>query len=387
MIRARACFVSVVRPARDVRTFHREARSLAAAGWQVTVIGRDDGPRETVDGVEIVPLPRGSGARRVLTQLRALRLALATRADVFQVTDVELLPAALLLKRAGRSVVYDCIEDYPAYMELKGWIPPRLRRAARLSVAAVERIVAPRLDAVFTADAGTAARLERWGARVRVLHNFPRRDEFAPSPPDAERAHDVVYHGSLPPYHLSAMAEIAGRLARRVPEARWTIVGEPDTTAARAEFASALARLGVADRVRLHARVPFPEVAAILRAARTGVVPLPDVPKFRVNVPMKLFEYLAAGVAAVASDLPPTRALLDGSDAALLVPPGDHEAFAEALGTLLRDREGAARQARRGREAVDERFHWEREERTLLRVYSGLLCGPGLRSVAEEMHA
>jgi len=60
-------------------------------------------------------------------------------------------------------------------------------------------------------------------------------------------------------------------------------------------------------------------------------VPLPAAAKFRVNVPMKLFEYLAAGVAAVASDLPGTRALLDGSDAALLVPPGDHDAFADAL--------------------------------------------------------
>src|SRR5262249_18063017 len=145
------------------------------------------------------------------------------------------------------------------------------------------------------------------------------------------RATDVVYHGSLPAYHLEAMAEIAGALATRVPAARWTIVGEPDSPIARREFAMALARPGLADRVRLRGRVPFPEVKTILRDARTGLVPLPDVPKFRVNVPMKLFEYLAAGVPAVASDLPATRALLDGSDAAILVPPGDHAAFAEAL--------------------------------------------------------
>ncbi|HJQ82904.1 MAG TPA: glycosyltransferase, partial [Candidatus Binatia bacterium] len=134
MMRPRACIVSVVRPARDVRTFHREARSLAANGWEVTVIGRDDGAPATVDGVRIVPLPPAPGARRLVQQLRALRLALATRADVVQVTDVELLPAALALKRAGRTVVYDCIEDYPAYMELKQWLPPRLRRPARLAV-------------------------------------------------------------------------------------------------------------------------------------------------------------------------------------------------------------------------------------------------------------
>ena len=383
----RACILSVVRPTRDVRTFHREARSLARAGWDVTVIGRDAGPTATVDGVRIVPLPPARGAGRVVVQARALRLALATRADVHQVTDVELLPAALLLRRAGRTVIYDCIEDYPAYMELKAWIPARLRPLARRAVAAVERIIAPRLDAVLAADDGTAARLRAWGANVAVVRNFPARDEFRPPPPGTPRPIDVVYHGSLPAYHLGAMAEIARALAARVPGARWRIVGQPDSAGAGRRFAAALARAGLSDRVRLSPRVPFPEVKAILASARTGVVPLPDVAKFRVNVPMKLFEYLAAGVAAVASDLPGTRALLDGTDAAVLVPPGDHDAFADALTDLLRDPARAAAMARRGRAAVEERFHWEREERTLLGVYAGLPSRARVRGVAEEMVA
>jgi glycosyltransferase involved in cell wall biosynthesis len=387
MIRPHACIVSAVRPARDVRTFHREARSLARAGWNVSVIGRDSGPPAIVDDIQVLPLPPASGPGRALRQLRALRLALAARADVYQVADVELLPAAFLLRRLGRSVIYDCIEDYPAYMELKPWIPPPLRRPARLSVAGLERLVAPRLDAVFTADDGTAARLRGYGATVGVLHNFPRRDEFAPAPLDAPRTHDVVYHGSLPAYHLTAMAEIAAALAGRVPDARWTIVGDPDSAAARTAFGAMLAANGLGERVRLRRRIPFHQVPELLRATRTGIVPLPDVPKFRTNVPMKLFEFMAAGVPAVASDLPPTRGLLGDLDAAVLVPPGDHAAFAEAVAGLLGDRDRADRLARRGREAVEERFNWEREERTLLATYARLLCGPALGALAEELHA
>src|SRR5262249_47498890 len=159
------------------------------------------------------------------------------------------------------------------------------------------------------------------------------------------------------------------------------------SAAARTAFMDMLAAHGLDARVRLHPRVPFPAVRSILNRARTGVVPLPDVAKFRTNVPMKLFEYLAAGVPAVASDLPPSRALLGGTDAVLLVPPGDHAAFADALDGLLGDPLHAARLARRGRELVDERFHWEREERALLAVYSNLLAGPGLRAMARELHA
>jgi len=374
-----ACLVSVVRPARDMRTFYKEARSLAAAGWRVTVVGRDGGPPATVDGIELLPLPRTSGPARALAQLRALRLALGTRADVYQVTDVELLPAALVLKRLGRTVVYDCIEDYPAYMRQKHWIPERARPAVAFSVERLERLVTPRLDAVLTADQGTADRLAGYGAAVTVVHNFPRRDEFGAAPPGAPRSHDVLYHGSLPPFQMRALAGIARALGRLVPEARVTVVGEPDDRCSRAEFDGELAA-----RVALRPRVPFPEVPGLLRGARTGVVPLPDLPKFRTNVPMKLFEYLAAGVPAVASDLPPARRLLDGSDAARLVPPGDEGAFAGALADLLCHPADAAALGRRGAEAVRERFHWEGEEKRLVRLYATLLCGPGLRSAMEE---
>src|SRR5689334_16516058 len=114
-----ACFVSIVRPARDMRTFHKEARSLAAGGWRVAVVGPEAESEADGDGIEVVPLRRAHGVGRAVLPLRALKRALATRADVYQVTDVELLPVAFVLKRLGRTVVYDCIEDYPAYMRQK----------------------------------------------------------------------------------------------------------------------------------------------------------------------------------------------------------------------------------------------------------------------------
>jgi glycosyltransferase involved in cell wall biosynthesis len=385
--RPKVCMVGVVRPAGDVRTLHRQAASLAAAGWEVTVIGREAGPVRGADGVRLVTLPSPRGVGRLWRQATALRLALATRADVYQVTDMELLPAALLLKRLGRSVVYDCREDYAAYMLIKAWLPPRLRPLAAGAVARLERFVAPRLDAVTTADEGTAARLRASGARVSVLFNFPRRDHFTPAPSGTAKPHDVLYHGSLPPYHLVELAGIARALARRRPATRWTIVGQPDSAAAGTGFGEALAAAGLSDRVTRLARIGFAEVPALLHAARTGVVPLPDVPKFRRNIAVKLFEYLAAGVPPVASDLPPVRALLGDANGAVLVPPGDHDAFAAALADLLDHPAHAAEMARRGRAAVVERFHWEAQEPRLLGLYAGLLCGPGLGAVSEAIRA
>jgi glycosyltransferase involved in cell wall biosynthesis len=101
-------------------------------------------------------------------------------------------------------------------------------------------------------------------------------------------------------------------------------------------------------------------------------VPLPDVAKFRTNVPMKLFEFMAAGVPAVTSDLPPARRLVGDDGGVLFVPPGDAAAFADALGGLLGDPARAARLGRRGRDLVVERCHWEREELKLVALFDAL---------------
>jgi glycosyltransferase involved in cell wall biosynthesis len=385
--RPRVCMVGIVRPAGDVRTLYRQAGSLARAGWDVTVIGREAGPVPAADGVRLVTFPAPRGVGRALRQATALRLALAADADVYQVTDMELLPVALVLKRLGRAVVYDCREDYAAYMLIKAWLPPRVRPLAAAAVSGLERFVCPRLDAVTTADEGTAVRLRATGAQVTVLFNFPRRDHFTPAPPGTPKPHDVVYHGSLPPYHLVELAGIATALARRRPGTRWTIVGRPDSAAAHDTFQATLESAGIAGDVRRTPPIRFTEVPAFLHAARTGVVPLPDVPKFRRNIAVKLFEYLGAGVPPVASDLPPVRALLGDGGGAVLVPPGDHAAFAAALADLLDRPEHAAAVARRGRELVLERFHWEAQEPKLLRLYADLLCGPGLGAVTEAIRA
>ena len=110
----RVAILSSVHPPFDTRIFHKQARSLASAGYDVTLVvphARD----ETVDGVKLRALPQaGSRPRRMLgAPARVLREALRLRADVYHFHDPELIPIALLLKRRGKSVIYDVHEDRP----------------------------------------------------------------------------------------------------------------------------------------------------------------------------------------------------------------------------------------------------------------------------------
>ena len=134
-----------------------------------------------------------------------------------------------------------------------------------------------------------------------------------------------------------------------VPRPAALIVGghekEPDL-----ERVKALAQsLGIADRVTFTGLVEPARVPAHLARAAVLVLPNPaSAISTHFTSPLKLFEYMAAMRAIVASDLPSIREVLRDNEHALLVAPGDADALAAAITRVLDDRPLAERLARRG---------------------------------------
>ena len=75
--------------------------------------------------------------------------------------------------------------------------------------------------------------------------------------------------------------------------------------------------------------------------------------------PLKLAEYLAAGRAVVAPDVPQISARLTSGVDAVLVPPGDTQALAGAIAQLHDEPELRRAIARGGHEAALDRFSWD----------------------------
>src|SRR5690606_32126256 len=110
------CILTTVHDPFDSRIFHKQARSLARAGYTVTLLGQG-APDATIDGVRLIPLPPRPPAQQAWR--RWLRLpavwwrARRERADAYLLHDPELTPVGLLLKLGGSKVVYDVHEHVP----------------------------------------------------------------------------------------------------------------------------------------------------------------------------------------------------------------------------------------------------------------------------------
>ena len=353
-----------VHRATDPRIFERECISLAGAGHEVVLVCRHDRP-ETAGGVEIKPfrVPSNRLGRMTLGLVRCYKAARAVNADVYHLHDPELLLLAPFLKRRAK-LVFDAHEDLPAQLLSKLWIPRLLRRPLSIVVRGLLPLLLRFSDAVITA---TPAIADTLGRPATVVQNYPRLKD-APRDRFSERERSVAYVGALNQARgADQLIDALGRLPEDSPVTlRFAGFFEPPELEAR------LSRRPGWPRVVAAGWLDRSGVDALLSRCRAGVVTLLPTPNFVTSQPIKLFEYMAAGLPVIASEFPLWREIVEGDRCGILVDPGDPSAIAEAISFLTSDDPEPEEMGRRGRAAVERTYNWQTQEKALLALYEAL---------------
>jgi glycosyltransferase involved in cell wall biosynthesis len=263
------------------------------------------------------------------------------------------------------------MEDFEGYVRQRRGIPDLLRRPLALFVRQQLRLAARTCNAVIVADQGTAHMLQPYARRLLVLHNFPQLALFShPQLPLANKPHDIVYHGSIPKYHLEVCLAIDNVLVERGYHLQWRFIGQiPELDWLTHE----LTQRGISKRFCLSGLIPHDQIAREICKAKIGIIPLPSLPKFQHNIPQKLFEFMALGMPVVLSDLPPSRPFVGDNVCAFMVPPDDYGAYADAIIRLLNDPALCQQMGTEGRRRVEQEYHWENEAQKLIGLYMELL--------------
>ena len=196
--------------------------------------------------------------------------------------------------------------------------------------------------------------------RVEVIPNAVAPERFGPRPERNDGAFVVGFCGSLKAWHgIEVLLEACGAAFVEEPSLRLEIVGSGPLEHLLSEAALP------AERLVAHGAVPHAKAIEYLRGWDAGVAPYLPLDDFYFS-PLKLLEYMAAGLCPVASSLGDIPALLGQGERGVLVPAGDVRELAAALVALARNRRRAAELGRRARSYVVEGHTWERNARVVL---------------------
>jgi glycosyltransferase involved in cell wall biosynthesis len=153
-------------------------------------------------------------------------------------------------------------------------------------------------------------------------------------------------------YNPNLAIHVLAEVRVDIPDARLTMVGPDKGDGALEAMCREIAELGLEGAVEVVGAVAHEEVGQYLADAdiflnTTGVD----------NTPVSVIEALAAGLCVVSTNVGGIPYLLENEKDALLVPPSDAQAMAEAVRRLFEERDLAARLSRNGRLKA-EKFDW-----------------------------
>ena len=179
----------------------------------------------------------------------------------------------------------------------------------------------------------------------------------------------VMWVGGFYPWHdLSLLLESFTRILGRRPDARLVLVGDGQT---RSSVEDMVKKAGLGHAVIMTGAIAHSQVPEMLSIADVAVVPSPPITASLggTGTPLKLFEYMAAGKAIVATALNEAAEVIQNGYNGLLVDAGDVNQFADATLKLIDDPEMRSRLGQSAREQAVKQYSWEHYTRRLEEIY------------------
>jgi glycosyltransferase involved in cell wall biosynthesis len=338
--------------------------AMKGAGNDVTVVTRGDGlPSDRAASFKAVFVPKSPGSN--FNHGRAHSNFDFTQGEVKRIPNKLVLDSILRLGYVEKfDLVYERYSLYsnagltfartagiPFILEVNSPLIEEAAQYRRLDLpqlaGAIERDLFSSADHVIAVSTEMKGYIKSVapGARISVVPNgvdIGRFDFLQKSNGQGkflklggENEISIGFVGNVRPWHgIENLIDSFSILAKEAPNCRLVIVG--DTGNSRSEFVSRCAQYSLDGVVSFTGPVPFDEIPSYLRELDIAVAPYPQLANFYFSS-LKIFEYMAAGKAIVASRIGQVGEILCDEETALLVPAGDIVAFSAALKKLVRD--------------------------------------------------
>ena len=364
----KVCHVTSAHSRYDVRIFHKECKSLAKNGFDVTLLVNDSLEDELIDGVSIKSThfnPRNRFERMIKSQKHIKRKAIEIDAHIYHLHDPELLPLGYKLKRLGKKVIFDSHEDVPKQIEDKQWIPLPIRKFISNIYERYEKYSVKKFDAAISVTPHIVKRFSIMNSNSILITNYPIIDPNENIVRNPNKA--ICFAGGISPQwnHATVINAIES-----IKGVQYILAG-----AGKEEYLESLRRLPGWCNVDYRGKVPHQEVKGIYSQAIAGIA-LNDCNQAKGEGTLgntKLFEYMEAELPVICTNYRLWKEIIEENHCGICVDPNDEEEIRNAINYILDNPREAQYMGQNGRKAVLEKYNWNIQAKELKKIYYNIL--------------
>ena len=353
----------------DTRIFIKMCSSLSKIEkYTIYLVIADGLGNETKNSVTIVDVGAKTGgriSRMTNTVKKVYEKAIELDSDIYHLHDPELIPIGLKLKKLGKKVIFDAHEDLPKQLLGKPYLNKFLLTILSKTVAIYEQYACKKFDAIVTATPYIKEKFLTINEKSIDINNFPILTELANTTPWSEKENEVCYVGGIAKIRgikeivcamestESIQLNLAGKFSERDVEEEvksyegWKSVNE----------------LGFLNRE---------EIANVLSRSKAGIVTLHPIINYLDALPVKMFEYMAAGLPIISSNIQLWKEIVEENNCGVCVDPLNPQEIVDAINYLVSHPKEAEEMGQNGKKAVLEKYNWGIEEKKLFSLYGSL---------------
>jgi glycosyltransferase involved in cell wall biosynthesis len=383
----------------DIRV-EKEVRALKTFGHNLVILSAGLGKRpskEVWQGSTIVRVQKLQSPFRQTNSLIRLTLfsdlqwhqALLSvvddyNIDLLHVHDLPMVGTALgVARRRHLPVIADLHENYPAalkyYFQLdRNWIGKVLQHLFfRQEVwQSYELRCAKQSNHILVVVEEAKERLMLEGIssrKITVIQNTEDIAHFEGIDLDEtlirqyEKDFVMLYIGGFGGRHrgLETIVEAMPQIINEIPNARLLLVGDGPI---KPRLQQMVIESSLGNSVSIIDWQPFNRVPSFIAASKICLVPHQSNPHTEATSPHKLFQYMLMGKPVVVSTCKPLRRIIEETRGGLIFEAGSSESFANTV-LRLRNDELRLQLGAAGKQAVWEKYNWERTSKRLISVY------------------
>ena len=360
----RICHVTSVHSWNDIRIFQKECVSLANFGYNVHLLVANSPFEGESNGVNVHSCDIGKRSRVERMRKSAQLMkddAFLLDADLYHLHDPELLPLGKALIKKGKKVIFDAHEDAAADLLEKDLFPKPIRGIMSGLYNWYEKNTAKSFSGLISVSEEITKSFNH--PLSETIKNYPVLSLFSKVQKNKDEEDPfIIYAGGLT--RVRGIKEIILSM-KYLPDYKLVLAGPFDSDS----FKNECTELEQWNQVDYVGYIPLEKVYELLSRASLGFTMLYPTEGHIHSLPIKTFEYMAAGIPVLMTDMPYWREIFgDYGNYANVYDPKE---IGQKAKVLLNKEDNS--QIQKAKEMVFNKFEWEKEAAKLDRFYQKVL--------------